>query len=226
MLGLAFQTAYIPVYFSVRKEGTVAGLERLAVTARNVWAAAVAFAIAAALIGPPLIVLVTPGDYHAAAPLVPIFAVGFLGMTAYNLLGPEIFFSKRTWLMPLIVYGSAAIEITISVLTVKTYGAAGVAWGSAARMLMTALIAGLISCRLVKLPYPWFGMIRIAICGIAAYLPLLLIGARNPFLQLAIGIGGVAFYVTLLWLTGDPSIRDGLAFARRQIARRIPRTVS
>ncbi|HEV2973135.1 MAG TPA: lipopolysaccharide biosynthesis protein [Pirellulales bacterium] len=221
MLGLAFQTAYNPVYFSVRKEGTVAGLDRLAVTARNVWAAAVAFAIAAALMGPPLVVLVTPGDYHAAAPLVPIFAVGFLGMTAYNLLGPEIFFSKRTWLMPVIVYGSAAIEIAIAVLTVKTYGAAGVAWGSAARMLMSALVAGVISCRLVEIPYSWFSMIRIAVCGAAAYLPTLIIGVTSPFLQLAIGMGGVAVYMALLWLTGDPSVREVLVFVRRQIDKRV-----
>ncbi|HKD35964.1 MAG TPA: lipopolysaccharide biosynthesis protein, partial [Pirellulales bacterium] len=131
MIGLAFQQAYNPIYFSIRKEGEDAGLKRLADTARNVWAAAVGCAVAAALLGPPLIVLVTPADYHAAAPLVPIFALSFLGLTAYNFVAPEVFYSKRTWLVPVIVYGAAAIEITIAAVTVRSWGAAGVATGAA-----------------------------------------------------------------------------------------------
>ena len=60
LIGMAFQTAYNPIYFSVRKEETAAGLERLAATARNVWTGAVGCAVAAALLGPSLVVLATP----------------------------------------------------------------------------------------------------------------------------------------------------------------------
>ena len=95
LIGIAFQTAYNPIYFSVRKEESSAGLQRLAVTARNVWAAAVGCAVAAALLGPPLVSLVTPASFHPAPPLLPILAIGFLGMMAWNLLGPEIFYRKR-----------------------------------------------------------------------------------------------------------------------------------
>jgi O-antigen/teichoic acid export membrane protein len=219
MLGLAFQQAYNPIYFSVRKEGTESGLKRLAHTARNVWAAAVGCAVAAALLGPPLIVLVTPADYHAAAPLVPIFALSFLGLTAYNFVAPEVFYSKRTWLVPVIVYGAAAIEITIAALTVKTFGAAGVASGAAARMIIGAVIAGIISCRLVTIPYAWCSMVRITACGVMAFVPIYLFASDRVLWQLLAGVGGVLAYAGLLWLSGDPSIRDISSFVKRRLAR-------
>jgi O-antigen/teichoic acid export membrane protein len=217
LLGIAFQTAYNPIYFSVRKEDTASGLQRLAVSARNVWAAAVGCSVAAALLGPPLVVLVTPKDFHPAAPLMPILAIGFLGMMAYNLLGPEIFYRKRTWLLPVIVYGSAAVDITISVLTAETYGATGVAWASTARLLITALIAGIISCRLIRIPYPWFSLARIVVCGLLVAVLALLLRSRNPWVSVASGVTGVATYLALLWISGDPSIREIATFIGRRL---------
>ncbi len=216
MLGFSFAQAYNPIYFSVRKEGSEAGLRRLAVTARNVWAAAVGCAVGAALLGPPLIVLVTPADYHAAAPLVPIFALSFLGLTAHNFVSPEVLYSKRTWLVPIIVYGAAAIEITIAALTVKSWGAAGVASGAAARMIITAAIEGIISCRLVTIPYAWFSMVRITACGVMAFLPVYLYVPESVLWQLAGGVIGLLAYAALLLVTRDPSIRDITSFVKRR----------
>jgi O-antigen/teichoic acid export membrane protein len=220
LVGVAFQTAFNPIYFSIRKEGAASGLVRLAVTARNVWAAAVGCAVAAALLGPPLIVTLTPESYHPAAPLVPILAVGFLGMVAYYSLVPEIFYSKKTWFLPFIVYGSAAMDITISALSAERFGAAGVASGSTARWLVSALIAGVVSHRLIEIRYPWFSMARIAICGLLACLPAAFISTNDIATQFAGGIACIAIYAALLWITRDPSIRDIAAFVRRQIAQR------
>jgi O-antigen/teichoic acid export membrane protein len=218
LLGIAFQTAYNPIYFSVRKEETAAGLRRLAVTARNVWAAAVGCAVAAALLGPPLVVLVTPDTFHPAAPLMPILAIGFLGMMAYNLLGPEIFYRKRAWLLPVIVYGSAAVDIGISVLTAEKYGAVGVAWAGTTRLILSAVVAGVISARLVRIPYSWFSMSRIVACGLLAAAPLVWLGSPNPWVSLGAGTIGITVYLILLWIAGDPSIREIARLVRSRFA--------
>ncbi len=218
MLAAAFQQAYNPVYFSVRKEDSAAGLQRLAITARNVWAAAIGSAVGAATLGPPLIVLVTPRDYHAAAALVPIFALSFLGMSAYYLLVPEVFYSKRTGLLPLIIYGAAAGEIAITAFAVKPFGAAGVASAAAARTLIYASIAGIISRRLVNIPHSWFNLARITLCGIAAYVPTALIVSDRTFVRLLAGFAGPALYLCLLFLAGDPSVREGFAFVKRRVS--------
>jgi O-antigen/teichoic acid export membrane protein len=207
LIGTAFQTAYVPIYFSIRKEDTSAGSERLALAAQNVWSAAVGFAVAAALLGPPLVVLATPPSFHPAAPLIPILAIGFLASIAYNLLAPEIFFQKKTWLLPVIVYCSAAADIGISVLTAEKYGALGVAWGSAARLVLTALIAGIVSCRLIRIPYAWYGMLRALVCGGLVVMPLLFLAPGRPLVAIAMGSVGTAAYLLLLWISGDPSIR-------------------
>ena len=219
LMGLAFQQAYNPIYFSVRKEEAPGGIERLAVTTRNVWAAAIGAAIAAALWGPPLIRWILPVTYHAAAPLIPIFAVGFLGLMAYNFFGPEIFYSKKTWLVPIIVYSSAAVDITISALTAEKYGATGVAWGIAARWLISALIAGIISCRLVTIGFPWFSLLRITVCGLAAAAIASWKPVDDPLVAMGVGILGIALYPVLLWLSGDPAIRDAAMFVRRRLLR-------
>ena len=53
ILVTAFNTAYNPIYFSLRKDNTPEGLQNLAVTARNVWAVAVGAAVGGTLLGPP-----------------------------------------------------------------------------------------------------------------------------------------------------------------------------
>lgn len=56
----------------------------------------------AALLGPPLIRVMTPEQFHEAAPLVPILAREFLPRGLYYLFGTEIFYSKKTFLVPIL----------------------------------------------------------------------------------------------------------------------------
>ena len=167
ILGTAFQTAFNPIYFSMRKESTAAGMQRLAVTARNVWALAVFGALGVALLGPSAIMLL-PAEYQVAAPLLPIVVLGFLGMVISSLFGPEIYYSKQTWWVPIVVYSSAAVDIALSWLLVGRYGALGVAWGTAARLLLTSILFAIISLHLVRIPHQWFSLLRISLCGVAA----------------------------------------------------------
>lgn len=222
ILGTAFQMAYNPIYFSVRKQidAGAPGADRLAQTARNVWAAGVGAAIGAALLGPPLIVLVLPASYHAAAALLPILVVGFLGTTIYNVLGgPEVYYSKHTGWVPVIAYGAAAMEITVSLLTVSRYGAAGVAWAAAARLVTTAVLGTIISARLVRIPYPWFSLARIALCGAVAVTPALLLPVAGTLRRIGVGCDTMLLYAALLWLTGDPSVRQGMSLAWRKLSK-------
>ncbi len=222
ILSAAFQMAYNPIYFSVRKQidAGLAGLERLAETARNVWATAVGAAIGAALLGPPLIRLVLPASYHPAAALLPIMVVGFLGATIYNLTGaPEVYYSKHTGWVPVIAYGAAAMNIAISVLTVNRLGPAGIAWGTSAQLVTTAVLGSVISARLVKIPYPWLSLLRIALCGATAIAPALLLPVVGISRQIGVGLGAVLlFYPLLLWVSGDPSVRQGIALLKRKVA--------
>ena len=188
-------------------------------TARNVWAGAVAAAVGGILLGPPAIVLMTPASYHSAIPLLPILVVSFLGLVIYTMSSPEIYYSKQTWWVPVVAYAGAAVEIGIAVLTVKQYGAAGVAWAASVRWLLWAFFYWLLARRLVRVPYPWFSLARITLCGAAVYVAILLMPPVAAGGAWVVGCGGLAAFAALLWLSGDPSVREALALTRRQLAK-------
>ena len=215
----AFQTAYNPIYFSVRKEATPESLHRLATTARTVWMVAVFCALGAALIAPPLVVLILPAAYHGGVELLPILAVAFLGQAAYTVTGPEIYYSKKTWLVPVVVYSAAAADVTIALTMARQYGAKGVACGLAARMVVSAVLAAFFSMRLVKLPHEWLSYFRIAICGLLVVV-LFIFGPTHTTLgELTWATLAVFAYPVLLFFTGDPTIREAAALIRRVIGR-------
>jgi O-antigen/teichoic acid export membrane protein len=215
----AFKTAYEPIYYSVRKEATADGLRRLAAAARSVWMVAVLCALSAALLGPPLIVLLIPKDYSAASSLLPILTVGFLGQAAFSVMGPEIYYSKKTWLVPAIVYTSAGADVLISLLTAKQYGPVGVAWGLSTRMVVTAVLATFFSLRLVTIPHAWFSYLRIAVCGLLSTAVYCIRPSHSPLADLTWGLLAVAIYPALLLASGDPTVREAAGFIRRVFER-------
>lgn len=219
ILAYGFQTAFLPIYYSIRKESTSVGTHRLAVTARNVWALAIFCALGAALLGPWVLVLMTPKDFHPAASLLPILAVYFLGMVIQSLFGPEVYYSKQTWWVPVVVYSGAAIEITVSALTARRFGPEGVALASTTRMVATAILFAIISMRLVKVPHQWGNLVRITLCGIAVGSAIVWLPHHHGLAQVAYAALALAAFPLLLWATGDPSIREGLRFGRRIAAR-------
>jgi hypothetical protein len=60
---------------------------------------------------------------------------------------------------------------------------------------------------------------RISLCGAAAGSTVLWVPRNGGFAEIGIGVLGVALFPILLWLTGDPSVRDGFRLARRQMAK-------
>lgn len=216
----AFQRAYQPVYFAIREAREQEDLDRLVTTVRDVWAAALALALAGGLGGPALVRLMTPAEYHAAAPLITILAFGFLGHMAYTLLASEIYFLKKTWLVPLVSVSSLVATVGVTALTVDRFGAVGVAWANSASMLAAALVAGNLAVRLVDLPHDWLSLVRSTLIGGGLLVAALFQPALDPLPQLALGGGALLLFAALLWLTGDPSIRHGWALCRRWLEKR------
>lgn len=214
----AFNSAYLPVYFSVRKEGTPESLTRLAVTARNVWSLAVAAALVVSLVGPPVILLVTNERYHPAAQLLPILTLGFLGQTLYTLLGSEIFYSKKTWLVPFVSGASILATVAVTILTAKRFGAQGVAWATAGGLMASALVAICFSVRLVRLPLDWTSLGRTAVFGGALFIGARVVAGGNTWAQAGVGLCAVAIFPLLLWLSSDPTIREALLILRLQLS--------
>jgi hypothetical protein len=95
-----------------------------------------------------------------------------------------------------------------------------VAWGTSARLVTTAALASIISIRVVKIPFSWFSLIRISLCGTAAYALGMLLSGASISQGLLAGSAAVLCYVVMLAVTGDPSVRAAVALLRRQWAKR------
>ena len=217
ILASAFQTAFTPIYFSLRKEHTQKNADTLARTARFVWAGAILVAIAAVYFLPPLLLLTTPDRLHASAPLVPILVVGFLSQMIYLIFAPEIYFSKRTYLVPIVSASSLIVTVGFTLLTVEWLGAAGVAWAGSLGMTATAITAVTFSRRLVSLPHRGIDIFRLAACGIvvaAVAWPF----AQGPIPQaIAVAVAATAAFPLLLWISGDPTIREAVTYFRQRL---------
>jgi O-antigen/teichoic acid export membrane protein len=217
----AFNMAYLPLYFSIRKEATEQGLSQLAATSRHVWLAALFCFLGVALLGPPAIVLMTPERYHDAAPLVPILCVSFLAQTLYTLLGPEIFYAKRTWLVPVVSVAGLVATLATAAILAPSYGAAGIAWATSFGAIAAMLVAVYFSLQTVRVPHDWLGLGRAGlVCGFV-YLVADLQLSGDVWRDAAIGALALAVFPIALWLVRDSSIRESYRFARAALTEKL-----
>ncbi|MDY7092268.1 MAG: oligosaccharide flippase family protein [Acidobacteriota bacterium] len=208
LLVAAFQRAYQPVYFALRQSQGEEDRQQLATAVRTIWTSALGIALLVGLGGPALIQLMTPASFHDAAPLLTILSFGFLGHTLYTLLGSEIYFKKKTWLIPAISAASLLATLGVTALTVEGFGAAGVAWATVAGYWASALVASTVASRLVHIPHHWLALGRSTLVGGGLLVLGLLYPAQDPWMQLLRCGGAFAVFATLLWITGDPTLRE------------------
>lgn len=215
----AFNMAYLPLYFSIRKEATESGLSQLAAMSRHVWLAALVCFLGVALLGPPAIILMTPERFHAAAPLVPILCVGFLAQTLYTLLGPEIFYAKRTWLVPVVSAAGLITTLGAAALLAPGYGAAGIAWATSFGSIAATIAAVYFSSQTVRVPHDWLGLARAAsVCAVVFFCGYWF-HDEKPWIQVIAGAAALALFPALLWASGDPGIREVASHARALVQR-------
>jgi O-antigen/teichoic acid export membrane protein len=147
----AFQNAYLPVYYSIRAENVTGSMDRLASLSKKIWFLACLFFLAVVLLGPPLIHLMTPVEYHSSSELIIYLSIGFLGQVIYTLYAQEIFFSKKTKWIPLLSLCSIGSNLIIVFFFVQEYGAIAVAVGISASQWISAILGSCISARYIDL---------------------------------------------------------------------------
>ncbi len=201
----------------MRKDHSEKNADTLVRMARLVWAVAILVAIGGTLLIPPIIRLLTPVEYHESATFVPIMVVAFLAQAVNVVFGTELYFSKKTYLVPIMTASSAVVSIVITLLTVKQYGAMGVAWANALGAVALTTTGVLLSRRLVKIPHEAGNLLRLAGCGgavIAVAWPLLT--GQSIVGQFVVGTLAMAAFPALLWACGDPTVNETAKFVKQR----------
>jgi O-antigen/teichoic acid export membrane protein len=206
ILGFAFQNAFIPVYFSVRNEKTEKSLSALANTAQNVWLGAIGCALVVSLCAPPVIELMMPARFHSAGRLIPVLSLGFLGQVLHSLFAVEVYYSKKTYIVPAVSAIAAAVTIAVTVLTVREYGELGMAWAMSLGTLTSALVGGVVANRLVAIPHPWWEFTQIAVVGSIIYLVSRLYVPHHAIAEILWAALACLCFPIALWLLGNQTV--------------------
>lgn len=218
----AFETAWAPFYYATaRQSDAKETLGRMTTYALAVLVLVVAgtTAIAQDLI----LVMLTP-EYMAAAPVLPIVAVGMALQGVYLLTSIGLNLTSRTEFYPVATITAAVVGLGAGVILMPRFGVMGAA---AALLLAYATQAGVayaFARRLYPIPYERARVLRIVIAGVAAALVARALPDMPAVAGLIVrGLTTIGLFVSLLWVSGFLRATER-AFLREKWARRRQRT--
>lgn len=139
----SFNQGFQPVYFKTRKQIDAGEVQpgELTTLFSKIWIVAVGVYSVLVLMAPWFIVVFIPVRYHDAIPLIPVIGLGFLGQVLYMLQSSDLYYSKRTSVIPLITGLGLMVNLSIAYFTVKQFGATGVAWASSLGFITWAVVS-------------------------------------------------------------------------------------
>ena len=149
----AFEPAWQPfVYSRLPEPDAPATLARIA---RYAFAVFVAAGLAVAVLGRELLVLMTPPEFHAAAPVIPVVALAYVLHGAFLLTSVGIGIRKQSGHYPRITGAAAAANVAANFALVPRFGIMGAAWATVISYAVMAGLGFVLSRRLYPLPLEW-----------------------------------------------------------------------
>ena len=155
----------------------------------------------------------TPERFHDAATLVPILVIGFLGQTVYFVFGPELYFSKKTYLVPIVTAASAIVSSGDHPGDGQDDGSGRRGLGELAGRrgddghgghFLAAV--GVDSASMRRICCGW----RLAASRWPPWPGRLPSGTMVQ--QIVVAVVAAAAYPALLWICGDPTVREAAAY--------------
>lgn len=163
----AFELAWSPwVYAQVGKPGAARTIGRIATYAAL---AVVAFALANAVLGRELLILMTEPEYHDAHPVIPVVVLAYVMQGLFALTSVGLGISKRTSYYPLMTFTAAGANVLLNVLWIPRFGILGAAWATVAGYGTMALMGVYFAHKHYPIPYEWSRLLRIAAAAALAY---------------------------------------------------------
>ena len=160
-----------------------------------------------------VLVMLTP-DYLAAAPVLPVVAVGMALQGAYLLTSIGLNLSGRTEFYPVATFAAAGVGLAAGIWLMPAYGAVGAAAAFALSYLVQAAVAMWGARRFFPIPYETGRVVRLMVAGIvAAAFAMTAVPPMHPLAGLITrALVVTAVYAGCLWATGffRPSERTAM----------------
>jgi len=175
LVASSINQAWGPVYYDLA--GTEEGRAKLPRLTTIYAAAITACAMVYMMLARELLLLLANVKYHAAADVVPIVAAGYYFLAMYMVLSTGIFYAKRTKWVPVISAVAAALNIGLNLWLMPAFGMWAAAWNTFVAYALMALIARVISGRLVPGSFEDGPLLRLVALFLVMFAGNLAIGA-------------------------------------------------
>lgn len=197
----AFESAWAPFYYATAREP---GAARVFSTVTTYGIAALALMTAGlAAISVDLLLLMTRGQFVAAAPVVVWTAVGVFFYGVYLLTSIGLNITRQTQYYPVSTAVGAALNVGLNLVLVPTYGMLGAAWASSGSYAAQSLIAYGFSQHFYPIPYETGRIARALLSAAAGYLAAVALPSFGALATIgARGVTVVLVATALLWVTG------------------------
>ncbi|MGV2874163.1 oligosaccharide flippase family protein [Colwellia sp. E150_009] len=149
--------AYSPWLFAQLKEAKHATKKMIVKSTYIYFVFLSTMACLAFFIAPPILKFIVGEKFHQAADVLPLIITGqiFLGM--YLMVTNYIFYAKKTTYLSYITVSSGVINVALLLFLIPLYGISGAAMSFLIANLWQFLCAWLISGKLYKMPWTFFG---------------------------------------------------------------------
>ena len=149
----AFEPAWSPfVYAQVKRDGARETLARVVTYA---FAAFTWVALAVAVLGRELLVVMTPNNpaFRAAAPVIPVVALAYLLHGVFLLTSIGIGIERKARYYPIVTGAAAAVNLVLNFALIPRFGILGAAWATVAAYAVMAGLGAAFSQRLYPIPF-------------------------------------------------------------------------
>ena len=146
-----------------------------------------------------------PCPRRPAAGCTPILALVFLLQITHQLLATELYYSKKTFWLPLMSAVGLAVNVGVAVWAAPRFGVVGVAWAYVASVAAYVALGVWFSRRTMVIPYDWAGMVRSVVIGATVFAITL---AFDPGNALATGGGRIVWCGYVRRCAGNPGRSD------------------
>lgn len=213
VLLMPFMTLWPNLYYDLSRRPTAA--QDLGRCASYYFAVGCFLAVGLSMVSEPLVQLMTDVQYHEAWRAVPIlaFSLVFFGFADVTKVGMMV--AGRTHWMPFLVIAALLINGLVNLGLIPKLELTGAAWSSLIAYASLALLAGLVSRRLLTVRYEWARLIKVAVAcavllAISSAWPLATnLGKLDRILAiLQRGTVAAIGFPLLLWIMGFLTARE------------------
>lgn len=194
----AFDVAWTPFAFdSMQRKDAPVLFARIATYA---FAVLVGSLVALSGLGPPLMSLMLPAEYHAVGPLVPLLALAAAVQTVRTLPGTSLNVAKKTAVYPTVTAAGAVVSTGAYFALIPRFGMYGAAIALLISQALTTALMIVLAQKAYRIPYELGRLVKVAAVGTATYAAMITIVSGSSWRTVMVRVALLALFPVSLVL--------------------------